>query len=217
MEKYIHFLETVRQWNEQGQETVPLVEIVELLIPCILHLENQVGEKNISTIVKKGLDLYNLGPKEVFIKNLNQTFQTKASGTETSPSQWRKRCFCENGSLSLDPIQLRNNNVRACINAINTIIEASILNEHGAMASNLLLAVSKYTDALKLLTKHSKLHDEEIETFQSLIDDFFELWIRIFGSHGVTNYLHMLGAGHVHYFLKNIGACTFTRNKDGRH
>jgi hypothetical protein len=39
-------LEKVRQWNLDGRETVPLVEVVvELLFPCILHLENHVGEK----------------------------------------------------------------------------------------------------------------------------------------------------------------------------
>jgi len=41
----------VRQWKEEGRETVPLVELVELLIPCILHLKNGVGEKMITIIL----------------------------------------------------------------------------------------------------------------------------------------------------------------------
>jgi hypothetical protein len=35
MEKYIKFLENVRQWSDSGREFVPLVELVELLIPFI--------------------------------------------------------------------------------------------------------------------------------------------------------------------------------------
>ena len=48
LEKCIAVLEKVKEWKAQGRETVPLVEVVELLIPCILHLENRVGEKIIT-------------------------------------------------------------------------------------------------------------------------------------------------------------------------
>jgi hypothetical protein len=66
MEKYIYFLEQVRRWNDVGQETVPLVKVVELLIPCILHLENHIGEKIITIILRKGLDAFQ-GRKEDYI------------------------------------------------------------------------------------------------------------------------------------------------------
>jgi len=42
MEKYLTFLENVRQWHEDGRDRVPIIEILELLVPCILHLENRV-------------------------------------------------------------------------------------------------------------------------------------------------------------------------------
>jgi hypothetical protein len=41
-----------------GIQAVPLVEEVELLIPCILHLENHSNEKIITMILQKGLDLF---------------------------------------------------------------------------------------------------------------------------------------------------------------
>ena len=213
MEKYVAFLENLKKWHEDGRETVPLVEILELLIPCILHLENRVGEKIISCIVKKGLDLYDSGPKEEFLSNLSRTFQTKVFGTEASPSQWKLRYSSEGGSISLDPIQLRNNNVRSCLHSIDAIVEASILND-ASLASKIIQATSKYNEAMVLLTKHSELSDDEIEKFQTLIDDFFELWIEVFGSHGVTNYIHMLAAGHVHYFLKKY-RCLYLYSQQG--
>jgi len=45
MERYIALLEQVRKRHEMGRDTAPLVEVIELLIPCILHLENRIGEK----------------------------------------------------------------------------------------------------------------------------------------------------------------------------
>jgi len=109
MEKYIKFLENVRQWSDSGREFVPLVELVELLIPCILPLENRVGEKIISTIIKKGIDVYDLGRKEGFIEQLSKTFQTQVFGTVEFPSQWKLRYSKDGGHLTLDAIQLRNN------------------------------------------------------------------------------------------------------------
>jgi hypothetical protein len=40
LETKISSLPKVRQWRADGIEAVSLVEVVELLIPCILHLEN---------------------------------------------------------------------------------------------------------------------------------------------------------------------------------
>ena len=109
MEKYIKFLKNVRQWSDSGREFVPLVELVELLIPCILPLENRVGEKIISTIIKKGIDVYDLGRKEGFIEQLSKTFQTQVFGTVESPSQWKLRYSKDGGHLTLDAIRLCNN------------------------------------------------------------------------------------------------------------
>jgi hypothetical protein len=34
------------------------------------------------------------------------------------------------------------------------------------------------------------------------MDDFFEIWIDLFGEEGLSNYIHLLGAGHMLYFLE---------------
>jgi hypothetical protein len=51
MEKLIELLDTVKQWYDSGWTEVPLVEVIELIIPCILHLENRVNEKIVTTIL----------------------------------------------------------------------------------------------------------------------------------------------------------------------
>ena len=43
---------------------------------------------------------------------------------------------------------------------------------------------------------------EEIDSFQCLTDDFFSKWLAVAGYNGITNYIHMLGAGHIRYYLK---------------
>jgi hypothetical protein len=89
IEKYICFLEHVWKWNEDGRDKIPLIEVLELLIPCILHLENRVGEKLIMTILCKALDLQDVASKEEFIHECQRTLPTKIFETENSPSQWK--------------------------------------------------------------------------------------------------------------------------------
>ncbi len=87
------------------------------------------------------------------------------------------------------------------MNSIDQIIEVAFQNNND-IGNKVLTACTKYQTAMKLLTSHRELSVEEIEHFQFLIDDFYEIWIEVFGSEGLTNYIHMLGSGHIMYFLK---------------
>ena len=51
------------------------------------------------------------------------------------------------------------------------------------------------------MTSRLEFSDEMIEEFQSLADSFFKGWVSINGMAGVTNYIHMLGSGHLMEFL----------------
>jgi len=62
-ESKIALLYKIKKWKVDGVKRISLVEYVELLIPCILHLENRVGEKIITMILRKGLEFWN-GPKK---------------------------------------------------------------------------------------------------------------------------------------------------------
>jgi hypothetical protein len=182
LEKYIDALEKVRIWHAKGREIVPLVEVVELLIPCILHLENHVGEKKMMIILCKALDDFR-GRKEQFAEQMNTTFQTKVLGSEIPHHSGR---YCIMGEM-------------------DTIIEDAWPSQNTELQRDLIRAVSKYRAAMQILMRHSKHSDDDIEEFQTLIDDFFAQRVDIFGHEGITNYIHMLGSGHIMYFMKKYG------------
>jgi len=94
------------------------------------------------------------------------------------------------------------------------IIDGSIPDNEGEFKEKLLMACSKYNEAISILTSHRALTDEEIDTFQDLIDDFFETWVELFGHDGLTNYLHLLGSGHVMYFLQKY-RCLYIYSQQG--
>lgn len=69
------------KWKDEGILKVPLVHYVEFLIPCILHLENRVGEKIVTMILRKGLELWQ-GPKLTYIKRMEVVFQRQVLRSE---------------------------------------------------------------------------------------------------------------------------------------
>jgi len=88
LEKSLDMLDLVKQLHESGRLNVPLVEVLENLIPCILHLENCAKEKIITSILRAGFNAHN-GPKIGFISNVQHCIQCQVLGTETKPSQWK--------------------------------------------------------------------------------------------------------------------------------
>lgn len=63
--------------------------------------------------------------------------------------------------------------------------------------------IGNYRAAMQILRKKSEYTDNEIDEFQNLIDDFFQLYVEVSGGgkEGVTNYLHMLSSGHIKYYM----------------
>jgi hypothetical protein len=43
--------------------------------------------------------------------------------------------------------------------------------------------------------------DADIDNFQGIADRFFGSWLDLVGYEGISNYIHMVGAGHIRYYL----------------
>jgi hypothetical protein len=60
----------------------------------------------------------------------------------------------------------------------------------------------KYLFYLKDTATKRRFYRRSNRRFQAKADHFFSKWVELVGYDGVTNYIHMLGAGHVRYYLK---------------
>ncbi len=172
LERRLNLLVQLKNWYEEGNESIPLIQYIELLIPCILHLENRVGEKIVTMIIRKGLDICRIS-STTYLQNLEAIFQKSDLGTEQSPSHWKLRYSKDDsGIIKIEAIQERNSIVRAMMNASDHIVQATTPSEQQDLSTKLILACSKYQAAMNLLTVHRILDDDEVEEFQELIDDF---------------------------------------------
>ncbi len=84
-ESKIALLNKIQKWKNEGILKVPLVHYVELLIPCILHLENKVGEKLLTMILRIGMDHWPSTHKN-YIEVIELFFRTQILGRAASPA-----------------------------------------------------------------------------------------------------------------------------------
>jgi hypothetical protein len=62
--------------------------------------------------------------------------------------------------------------------------------------------ITQYGMAMQILRKRSDYTDNDIVTFQNLVDSFFRSYVNEFGNEGITNYIHMLASGHIKYYME---------------
>jgi len=68
-------------------------------------------------------------------------------------------------------------------------------------------ALKIYLKVIKLaFHQHEEFGNDEIEAFQDLVDEWFYLYIKLLGLPEVTNYIYLLGAGHLYQYLKVWGS-----------
>lgn len=178
--------------------------LIKQAIICIMHLENRTGEKILTMLLSIGVELYlkrRVGANlNSYIAEIERIASRVILGTQWRPKQW-KVPMKENGE-ELASISLSNTKTRSFMTEIQPLLDFIFQHPDDIHLRDewhqLMLC---YNEAMELLRKPTDFTDEEIEEFQSLIDSFYEKWIALVGVKGITNYIHMLGSGHVHYYL----------------
>ena len=181
--------------------------------PCMLHLEIRVGIKIVTTILQNGLSnalngnlltTAQVGNKQkrlsIFTKEVNECFNHQLWGSNESPAFWEMPTEMDrDGNIVLSTLSFGNNRTRKAIDKVESLIDVCLLENERTEWKN---CIAKYRDAMVIARSHYDLSDEEIILFQQNIDDFYQQWIKVaLGKKGITNYIHLLGSGHISEFL----------------
>jgi hypothetical protein len=98
-------------------------------------------------------------------------------------------------------ICLDNGRTRRIVNSIETVIDVC-LSDNDVESIIWKQAITEYQKGFEILRRKQDLSDKEISQLQLHMDKFFSDWIKVNkGDAGVTNYIHLLGAGHVSDYL----------------
>ncbi len=173
-------------------------------IPCILHCEMRVGEKIIRMllidgITKKGVSI----AEQIRVAKTTETFiNTVVLGSIISPAKWNIPCTKDN-KFKIGDMSMSNKNIRKFMDKFDDLIDLLITDD--LRKSEWKQSIEFYKTTIEIARKKEKFSSDDIECFQNAADDFFKLWIKLHDIDGITNYIHMIGAGHFKYYLQKHG------------
>ena len=174
-------------------------------VPCVLHMENRIGLKMLQMVLIEGIAGVNkrvlfqehpggdVAKTKAMINAVQTTINQNVLGTVDNPAQWKFPYDEANKRLSR--LSLTNVKTRKVVNKLELLID--LLVEDGSQKEKWKQCVPKYRQAMELLPQKKDLTDDEIYKCQGSIDKFFQDWISLHGLDGMTNYIHLLGAGHI--------------------
>jgi hypothetical protein len=176
---------------------------VEDAIPCIMHGGNRIGEKIFMMLL---LELWSKCVTNSDRMDLVETVENFVNrgvfGTEQSRPQWKLPINKESEIEAVSFTAWRVRKVMAKLSDLAAILFRGMDDTRLQQWQEML---SMYVHAIKLAFQHDDFGDDEIEEFQDLIDEWYYLYVEMLGLPGVTNYMHLLGAGHLYHYIKKWG------------
>lgn len=203
------FLQVQTELREGKVSQDSALFVIMNAIPCSLHMENRMAIKIMERLFKFGLSNAVAGKLphwdassedgriQNFLNGVQGIMNRNILGKEDRPYTWR---------LPFDPrtkevtaISMDNERTRKVIANIGLLADKCLL------ANDLIKwneAMKHYRAAMDIVLMQDDLTDENITTYQWSVDQFYQWWIQMNGAAGVTNYMHLIGAGHVAEYLQ---------------
>jgi hypothetical protein len=174
-------------------------------VPCILHLENRCGEKFLKMLLLEGYDALPTDTlKNQFLKDFEEVVNTSVLGSANRRANWRLAVGKDKDNRQCIKDQtLPNTHVRKFLAKFDLLAALCItsLTRRADWEATILL----WNGVMQSARRRDDFNDDDIEEFQSAADDWFEKWIQLVGRDGLTNYTHIVGAGHLSFYMREWG------------
>ncbi len=180
VEQQLRMISQVVSRGRLGREAALM--LIEQAIPCIMHLENRVGEKLITVLLSLGAAKFqrqrNIKRLARFASNVQHIINTRVIGTVLRPKQWKVPV--NQAGDAVTKVSFSNKKTRLFIDNIICLIDYIFSAPEDAELKGIWTKmVEDYRDAMLILRKPQEYTDEDIETFQTKVDDFLPLMWRL--------------------------------------
>jgi hypothetical protein len=209
LEEHLQLL--LKQIDRLENHEVLAVFAILRVIPCILHGENRVGLKLFTQLLRQGLSNAKDGktfPNEtsitrrvnLFLDSLQLTVNTQMLGRVLEPTEWKIPLSEDNKEIGT--LTMSNGRMRSIIDKFELLLPICLVEADQIASWN--KCIHHYRIGMQLLRQKEDFEDEEIPKVQYELDLFFREYVRMFGGKGVTNYIHLLGSGHMVEHLRAV-------------
>jgi hypothetical protein len=191
------YCQDVINLGNQGKNTMGYLEDA---LPFILHLHKIVMEKIIEILLVKPFHHVKKQSAAGRIWHANfvsKVLNTTAFGTAEEPGTY---VLPVGSDGEMGEIKLNDKWAKYIEHFLDEILSLIITDQPDKLA-DWTSCVSKLSEMFKILGKRKYFTEPEIKDVQIKIDFGLKLWLGIVKREVVTNYIHMLGAGHIAHFL----------------
>jgi hypothetical protein len=139
--------------------------------------------------------------QERLIVDFEELINSSVLGTQRRKAHWRLNTGKDRDNRKVIGDQsMPNTHVRRFLDHFEDLAELCLIDEERLAKWN--EAISLWINLMEFARKRSDFTEEEIVEFQDLADDFFERWVDLNHLDGLGNYFHLIGAGHLAFYLR---------------
>jgi hypothetical protein len=190
----------------------------EQLIPCILHMEMRIIEKVFHSLVDTALEKYgesqlDRSKRSLLATQIKLCMKCEVIGNLSKGIQsqwkfcWTKEHFMDNPSLTGSTSHKILFNMRSLINvAFTEEMDEDSLNQGYTRTLNF-ARLEKWSTMcsgiLRLFQLTEQRHDftdDDIDKLHIMCNKVMCQWMDLLGAAHMTNYLHIIGSGHITFF-----------------
>jgi len=202
LEECVQSIQEAIQRTNKGKEAALI--LIKQTVPCIMHMENRVGERIITVAISIGATRFQLDQRisglNRYVDRIQNIVQRRILGSEVRPKQWRFPL--KENEKEVAKVSLSNNKTRRFVTGIDHLIAVIFHKEEDHVRRDCWLdMIEEYRLALTILRKRSDYSDEDTNEFQSLIGSF-KKYLSETGVEGITNCIHILASGHMKYYMQ---------------
>ena len=179
--------------------------LIDKAIPCIMHLENRCSEKMLKLLLVEGWDSCDgdTSRQSTFISSITDTVNSHILGTPERKSNWSMTTVKNSkGTTIIGDQTMYNYQVRKFLREESFTRLIDICVDDGQRSDKWKTVLRYWNLMMEILRHHEDFSIDEINTYQHVADIFFREWLDLHQKDGLTNYFHMIGAGHLSYYLK---------------
>jgi hypothetical protein len=180
-------------------------------VPCILHLENRVGLKILTQLLKMGLasamtatdvdtDVEASEQRALakFLDTIEHIVNKEILGSTSSAAHVSIQTNPK--KTKIGTITMDGERTRTIIDNFDLLIDAAITVSE-EKRTEWKTCIASYREAMLMLRQKADFTDQDIWSYQKVADKFYASWMNLTGTEGLTNYIHMMGAGHLMDYL----------------
>ena len=133
----------------------------------------------------------------LYIAEVERLINRSILGTDNDPCQWTFPYIAQ--MKELGPITMDNVRTHRIVDVLDVVIVFCEANEDRKTLWT--SALNNYRTTMVLLRQRDDFTDDMIVSYQYHADKSFQAWVLLWQEEGITNYIHMIGAGRIADYL----------------